>query len=82
MRDPIERTISHYWYMLQWYGERRDPLRAFKEDPDYTVTSYYAYQLAPYLALFGRDRVYTLTTELLRDRAPETMSKSVPLARC
>lgn len=74
MRDPVERTISHYWYMVRFFEERRDLLTALAEEPDYTDTSHYALQLRPYLSLFGADRVHVLTTEALRDRPAETMS--------
>lgn len=74
MRDPVERTISHYWYMVRFFAERRDMLTAVQQDSDYTDTSYYAMQLRPYLDLFGTDRVLTVTTETLRDRRAETVA--------
>jgi hypothetical protein len=40
-------------------------LQAIVDDPDYRETSHYAMQLRPYLDLFGRDRVKTLTLEQL-----------------
>jgi len=67
MRDPIQRTISHYWYMVNSYGEGRPMLTAVREDPDYTETSYYAMQLQPYRRIFGADRIMTLTLEEMRD---------------
>jgi Sulfotransferase family len=66
MRDPVERTISHYWYMVNFYGESRTLLKAIKNDRDYCETSYYAMQLNPYNRLFGAERVKTLTLEELR----------------
>jgi hypothetical protein len=65
MRDPIERTISHYWHMVRWQYEYRSPLDAIRRDPYYTTVSHYAKQLAPYLELFGSQRVYALTYEQL-----------------
>ena len=67
IRDPIERTISHYWYMVAHYGEWRSMLDAIHTEPDYCDTSYYAMQLQPYLELFGTDRVKVFTTEALRN---------------
>ena len=68
MRDPVERTISHYWHMMEHRGETRAPLQAIKEEPHYTEVSNYAMQLAPYIARFGRERVYVLSFEgLTRD---------------
>jgi len=65
MRDPVERTISHYWHRVQWWGERRRPVEALLEDPHYLSTSDYAYQLRTYLRHVPRERVYVLTLEEL-----------------
>ena len=67
MRDPIERTLSHYWYMVNSYGEGRPLLTAVRDEPDYQDTSYYAMQLEPYRRLFGGERILTLTLEAMRD---------------
>jgi len=75
MRDPVERSISHYWYMVRFFAEKRDMLTALRDDVDYTATSHYAMQLRPWLELFGRDRVWTLTTEALRDDGAGTLSQ-------
>jgi hypothetical protein len=65
MRDPVERTISHYWHMMEHRGETRAPLQAIKEEPHYTEVSDYPTQLVPYIERFGRERVYVLTFEEL-----------------
>ena len=65
MRDPVERTISHYWHRVKSYGESRSPLKAIKNDPQYCDVSHYAMQLRPYLALFKRDQLKILTFEEL-----------------
>lgn len=66
MRDPVERTLSHYWHMVEHRGELRTPLEAIQHDPHYTTVSYYSYQLQPYLERFGRERVCVLTFEELK----------------
>jgi hypothetical protein len=71
-RDPVERSISHYWYMVRFFEETRDIMTALKEDPDYTHTSHYAMQLEPWLERFP-GRVKLITTESLRDEAERTM---------
>jgi hypothetical protein len=73
MRDPIERTISHYWLMVRTMGERRDMLAAIINDPHYMDVSHYAVQLAPYLELFARDKITTLTLENLRTNTSEVL---------
>jgi len=74
LRDPVVRTISHYWYMVRFFGEQRDLMTAIREDPDYAETSDYAMQLRPYLALFGRERVLAITTESLARNPEDTMT--------
>ena len=66
MRDPIERTLSHYWHMVEHRGEQRAALDAIAQDSHYRDVSHYAYQLAPYIEHFGRDRIYALTFEELK----------------
>lgn len=72
-RDPVERTISHYWYMVRFFDETRDMMTAFRDEADFTETSNYAMQLKPWLELFP-DRVKFITTEALRDEAEITMA--------
>jgi hypothetical protein len=63
MRDPVERTISHYWHRVRKKGELRDIGAAIRADPYYTEISHYAMQLEPYLRLFGREQVHAMTVE-------------------
>jgi hypothetical protein len=63
MRDPIERTISHYWERVRWNGEYRPLLDAIKNVPWYRDVSYYAMQLRPYFERFKRDQIMLLTFE-------------------
>jgi hypothetical protein len=63
MRDPVERTISHYWHAVSHQLERRDMLTAIRDTPHFRHVSHYAAQLAPYFEFFGEDRVFTLTLE-------------------
>ena len=53
MRDPVKRTISHYWHNVRLHGEKRDPLKAIQEDSLYLEVSDYAMQLDPYIQIFG-----------------------------
>lgn len=68
MRNPFERTVSHYWHAvrdLYHGGERRSPFKAVTEKPEYLAFSDYAMQLEPYIRTFGRDSLYVLTFEAL-----------------
>jgi Sulfotransferase family len=66
MRDPVERTISHYWHTVRYWRERRPMLEAVCVDEHYRHVSHYARQLKAYLRHIGRERVYVLTQEGLR----------------
>jgi hypothetical protein len=70
MRDPAERTISHYWHMVRHHREWRPIVKAIREDPQFVAVSYYSMQLQPFLECFGRERIAILTYEsLVRDPA-------------
>lgn len=63
MRDPIERTISHYWHRVVHNDEYRPLQQAIEEDNRYRDVSYYAMQLTPFLTLFDRSQLKTFTLE-------------------
>lgn len=65
IRDPVERTLSHYWHRVWWWGERRSMAEAIRADSHYIDTSYYAYQLEIYLRHVPRERIHVLTLEEL-----------------
>lgn len=65
MRDPIERTLSHYWTFVADGREDRDMLTAVQRKEEYIARSDYARQLRPYFDVFGRHQVFTLTLEQL-----------------
>ncbi len=66
LRDPIERTISHYWHNAKWHDEARLIEKAVRDESRYREWSHYARQIEPYLETFGRERVRVLTLEELR----------------
>jgi len=65
LRDPIERTLSHYWHMVRYHAECRPVVEALKRDIQYLAVSHYAMQAAPFLECFGPDRIAILTYESL-----------------
>jgi hypothetical protein len=73
MRDPVERTISHYWHMVKYHKESRNMLTAVKQEPVYRQVSHYALQLAPFFECFGSDQIMVLTLENLRIDPVATM---------
>jgi hypothetical protein len=73
IRDPIERTISHYWHNVQHFGENRSPSAAIIHDPQFTYVSDYAMQLAEYFKYFNRKQIKILTFEELTRSTGETI---------
>ncbi len=65
LRDPVERTLSHYRYAVRHKTERRPCLEALQSDDFYSTVSDYAYQIEPYLRQFGESRVLLLVLEEL-----------------
>lgn len=65
MRDPIKRSISHYWHRVYHHNETRNILTALKRKREYTDYSWYAMQLRPYYQVFGADRILPLVFEEL-----------------
>ncbi len=73
VRDPIERTMSHYRHLVAGEGERR-PLAEIigerpREDSPCVCPSLYALQLERYLQHFAPEQVHVIDqAELLADR--------------
>lgn len=63
MRDPFERLVSHYRHQIRKGREKESLPKAIRGPSDYLPTSYYAYQLRPYLQLFGRRAIFFDTFE-------------------
>jgi hypothetical protein len=65
LRDPVKRTLSHYWHMVRYHAEHRQIMTAIKEDSQFTDVSYYAMQLKSYFRYFPPDQFKVLTYEQL-----------------
>ena len=78
MRDPVERTISHYWHAVRHRLrlERRDLLTAVREEPHYRDVSHYAMQLERYIRIFGQERILAVTFEEMNAQ-PDTLVTSI-----
>ncbi|MBP0000101.1 MAG: sulfotransferase [Cyanobacteria bacterium SID2] len=70
LRDPIPRTISHYWHEIRQGNEFRDILSAIEENPLYRDVSHYSAQLKLYYEHFDRDRILVLSFEDMTQNAP------------
>jgi hypothetical protein len=76
VRDPVERTLSHYLHNVAGRYETRS-LEAALDDPDgaYIQRSMYAMQIEPYLERLGAERIELVTQEELKQRREETMRR-------
>lgn len=63
LREPVMRTISHYWHNVRWHAEQRDMIVAIKEEPFFREVSNYYMQLTNYLKVFPAEHIYVLTFE-------------------
>jgi len=65
IRDPVKRTLSHYWWAADREGEARGLLVALRDDPFYREVSHYAMQLRAYLEVFDRAQIVVVSSEEL-----------------
>ena len=70
LRDPVKRTISHYWHNLRYHAENRPMLEAVRDDGEYLAVSHYAMQLKRFAEIFGLEKILVLTFEDLT-QSPE-----------
>jgi hypothetical protein len=63
MRNPFDRVVSHYRHQTRKGLEKESLPAAIRRPSAYLPTSYYAYQLRPYVELFGRDSIFIDTFE-------------------
>jgi hypothetical protein len=66
MRDPVQRTVSHYWHEVRRQREQREIDSALREDQNYLHVSNYAMQLREYLRYFDPTQIFALTLEELK----------------
>ena len=72
MRDPIQRTLSHFWHNVRVESRMDDIYEGIKSDPHYMNVSYYALQINQYLKFFDKNQFFFCTFEkMIKD--PENM---------
>ena len=77
LRDPVERTISHYFhsYARSFYKRGTNITQAIQSDPILLSTSRYASQLDLYDAEFGEGGVLIITAEHLRENPEKVLTQ-------
>jgi hypothetical protein len=74
-RDPIERLVSHYIH--EWsQGVITCPIdEAIEKHPELVAYSLYAYQLEPFVARFGKERILVVEFEDLTAAPDATLTR-------
>lgn len=75
VREPISRTIAHYWQRAKEFQENLPLHEAILEHPIYRDTSDYALQLGQYLTVFPQQNIYVILSEDLRTDRVATMAR-------
>ncbi len=77
VRDPIDRTVSHYMHHVAVDGERRPLAEALGDlsDPEspYIRSSLYAFQLDHYLEYFSQEKILVIDQADLLENRVETL---------
>ena len=66
IRNPLERAVSHYIH--EWTEARMgaDPVAEFARHPEMADYGCYGMQIAPFLEVFGKNRVYLTSLEQIK----------------
>jgi hypothetical protein len=76
LREPVERSFSHYLYMIR-SGRTRLPFeQALDQFPELIHNSLYARHLQPYFELFERPRLGVFYFDELR-RSPQSLARNI-----
>lgn len=66
IRNPVERTVSHYIHAWSQGEMGGDPVEAFARHPELVAYGRYGMQIEPYVARFGIENVMLTSLEQLK----------------
>jgi hypothetical protein len=75
LRDPVDRTWSHYLHMRQYGHTDLDFDAAVLEFPSIVTAGFYAMHLASWVDAFGRDKIRIAFYDDLKERQAEYVRK-------
>ena len=75
VREPVSRSISHYWQRYKEFQEEDNLDLAVKTNPIYRDTSDYAMQMQAYLQYFKRSQIHIVFAERLRNQRREVLNE-------
>src|SRR5690606_21901444 len=75
IRNPVERTVSHYIH--EWSEGRMDgdPASAFAHHPELVAYGCYGMQIEPYVARFGAGNVLLTSLEQIKADGPGELAR-------
>jgi hypothetical protein len=73
IRNPLQRTLSHYWHDVRVEAVFYDPKEILNEDSYYLNISNYALQMKQYLELFPKENIHVCTFERLISNPMDTL---------
>jgi hypothetical protein len=76
IRDPVERTLSHYLHERTMGEIATDIESAFDSHPEMVAYSCYGQQIAPYVQAFGAERIHVTSLERM-ERQPQDVLDEV-----
>ena len=76
LRDPIERSVSHYVHNYSYGREMRTFSEAVREsDSNYILTSRYFFQLQAFLEYYPPEQLFLVQAERLRESTVEVVDE-------
>lgn len=82
MRHPVDRLVSHYIHEWTQRVMRRDINEELTLHPELVDYGRYAYQLRPWLDVFGKDRVLPVFFEALQARPQAELDRIAAFLGC
>jgi hypothetical protein len=76
IRDPVERTLSHYLHERTMGKIATNIESAFDRHPEMVAYSCYGQQIAPYVQAFGAERIHVTSLERM-ERQPQDVLDEV-----
>jgi Sulfotransferase domain len=66
LRDPFERLVSNYKHEIKRKRVSEKLSEVINNPNDIVFNSHYAYQLKPYIEIFGKEKIYIATFEEMK----------------
>jgi hypothetical protein len=75
IRNPVERTVSHYIHEWSQGAMAGDPVTVFAHHPELVAYGRYGMQIAPYVERFGAKNVFLTSLEQIKADGPAELAR-------